>query len=132
MVGWRVCIVGSKSTKCQGQARKHWSACATIYTSSVGIGTKANDTRTSSTVTLTSSSDNSMPWRIVATSNAFPWATSVFLLPSQIYSWHGWVSSMSALGIGGVEQLPFSLLPVTVNDLLILFNYLIKYHLFNS
>jgi len=39
---------------------------------------------------------------------------------------------MSSLSIGGVEQLPYPLLPIRVNDLLMLLNYLIKYHLFNS
>jgi len=130
MVGLRVCTEGSESTKSLDQVRKHWNACATIYTSSVGTRTKANDTRTSSTVTLISSFDNSMPWKTMAASNTFPHATSVFSVPSQIYSWHGWVSSMSSPG--EAEQLLFLLLHVRVNDLLMLFNYFIKYHLFNS
>jgi len=39
---------------------------------------------------------------------------------------------MSSLDMGGAEQVPFLLILVRVNDLLMLFNYLIKYHLFNS
>jgi len=89
-VGFRVYIGGLELTKSIGQARKHWNASATVYTSSVGTITKANDTRTSFTMTLTSSSDYSIPWRIVVASNVVPWATSVFIVPSQIYSWHGW------------------------------------------
>ena len=130
MVGLKVCTRGSETTKSLGQERKHWSVWATVYTSSVGTRTKANGTRTSTTVTLTSSSNNSIPRRTVAASNTFPWAISVFSVPSQICSWHGWVSSMSSPV--GAEQLLFPLLPVRINDLLMLFNYFIKYHLFNS
>jgi len=61
MVGLSVFTGGSESNKTLGQARKHWNVCAIVYTSSIDIGIKANGTRTSSTVTLTSSSNNSMP-----------------------------------------------------------------------
>jgi len=40
MVGLRFCTEGSESTKSLGQARKHWNACATINTLSVGTRTK--------------------------------------------------------------------------------------------
>jgi len=33
--------------------------------------------------------------------------------------------------LGGAEQLPYPFLLVRVNDLLMLFNYFIKYHLLN-
>jgi len=61
MVGLRVCTRGLELAKSLGQTKKHWNAYAIVYTSSVRTRTKANDMRTSSTVTLTSSSDNSMP-----------------------------------------------------------------------